>query len=200
MNSLRHHYVPSPVGQLLLIADDTDRLCGLYLPDHRHGPGNPPGRHQTGGVTDLAATQLDEYFRGDRQVFDLPLAMAGSPFQERVWEALLTIPYGSTTSYGQIAADLGLPPASSRAVGAANGRNPVSIVVPCHRVIGASGSLVGYGGGLPAKRYLLDSDSALCDVASMLGYSEQTSFCRAFRRWTGTTPHAFRASRELTAS
>jgi methylated-DNA-[protein]-cysteine S-methyltransferase len=159
MKSLRHHYAHSPVGPLLLVADDTDRLCGLYMPDHRHGPAYPPGRHQAGGVIDHAGVQLDEYFRGDRRVFDLPLAMAGSPFQERVWEALLTIPYGATTSYGQIAADLGLPPASSRAVGAAHGRNPVSIVVPCHRVIGASGSLVGYGGGLPAKRYLLDHEA-----------------------------------------
>jgi methylated-DNA-[protein]-cysteine S-methyltransferase len=159
MKSLRHHYVTSPVGALLLVADDTDRLSGLYLPDHRHGPAHPPGRDQAGGVIDLAATQLSEYFAGDRQVFDLPLAMAGSPFQERVWAALLTIPYGATTSYGQMAADLGLPPASSRAVGAANGRNPVSIVVPCHRVIGASGSLIGYGGGLPAKRYLLDHEA-----------------------------------------
>jgi methylated-DNA-[protein]-cysteine S-methyltransferase len=159
MKSLRHHYVPSPVGSLLLVADHTDRLCGLYLPDHRHGPGKPPGCHQTGGVIDLAAMQLAEYFFGDRQVFDLSLAMAGSPFQERVWEALRAIPYGTTTTYGRMTADLGLTPATARAVGAANGRNPVSIVVPCHRVVGASGALTGYGGGLPAKRYLLDHEA-----------------------------------------
>ncbi len=166
MKPLRHHHVPSPVGPLLLVADDTDRLCGLYLPAHRHGPAHPPGRHQTGGVIDVAATQLNEYFSGDRRIFDLPLALAGSPFQERVWEALLTIPYGATTSYGQMAADLELPPASSRAVGAANGRNPVSIIVPCHRVVGASGALTGYGGGLPAKRYLLDHEAR--EVGAML--------------------------------
>jgi methylated-DNA-[protein]-cysteine S-methyltransferase len=159
MNSLRHHFVSSPIGQLLLVADDGDRLCGLYLPDHRHGPADPPGRHQAGGVIDLAAAQLVEYFQGDREIFDLPLALAGSPFQERVWATLLAIPYGTTTTYGQMTADLGLPAASARAVGAANGRNPVSIVVPCHRVIGASGSLVGYGGGLPAKRFLIDHEA-----------------------------------------
>jgi methylated-DNA-[protein]-cysteine S-methyltransferase len=103
--------------------------------------------------------QLNQYFSGDRELFDLPLAMTGSPFQEQVWAALLTIPYGTTTTYGQMAADLGLPAASARAVGAANGRNPVSIVVPCHRVVGASGSLIGYGGGLTAKRYLLDHEA-----------------------------------------
>jgi methylated-DNA-[protein]-cysteine S-methyltransferase len=166
MKSLRHHHVPSPVGELLLVADDMDRLCGLYLPDHRHGPAPAPGRHQAGGVIDAAATQVSEYFAGDRQVFDLPLALAASPFQERVWEVLRTIPYGATTSYGQMATDLALPPASSRAVGAANGRNPISIIVPCHRVIGASGALTGYGGGLPAKRYLLDHEAR--EVGAML--------------------------------
>jgi methylated-DNA-[protein]-cysteine S-methyltransferase len=166
MKSLRHHHVPSPVGALLLVADDTDRLCGLYLPDHRRGPASGPGSHQAGGVIDRAAVQLSEYFSGDRELFDLPLAMTGSPFQEQVWAALLTIPYGTTTTYGQMAADLALPAASARAVGAANGRNPVSIVVPCHRVVGASGSLIGYGGGLTAKRYLLDHEAR--SVGAML--------------------------------
>jgi methylated-DNA-[protein]-cysteine S-methyltransferase len=159
MNSLRHHSIPSPLGPLLLVGDDTDRLCGIYLPDHRRGPASGPGRHQAGGVINLATTQLDEYFAGDRTTFDLPLIMAGSPLQERVWTALRTVPYGTTTTYGRITADLGLAPAAARAVGSANARNPLSVVVPCHRVVGASGSLTGYAGGLAAKRWLLDHES-----------------------------------------
>jgi methylated-DNA-[protein]-cysteine S-methyltransferase len=155
MNFLRHHFVPSPLGPLLLVADSADRLCGLYLPDHHRGPARAPGRHQAGGVIDRAAVQLDEYFTGDRTAFDLPLATAGSLLQEHVWAVLRTVPYGTTTTYGQIAADLGLGASAARAVGTANARNPLSIIVPCHRVVGASGSLTGYAGGLAAKRHLL---------------------------------------------
>jgi methylated-DNA-[protein]-cysteine S-methyltransferase len=159
MNSLRHHSVPSPLGPLLLVADDADRLCGLYLPDHRRGPARAPGRHHAGGIIDRASAQLDEYFAGDRTTFDLSLMTAGSPLQEQVWAVLRTVPYGTTTTYGQIAADLGLGRGAARAVGTANGRNPMSIVVPCHRVVGASGSLTGYAGGLTAKRHLLDHEA-----------------------------------------
>jgi methylated-DNA-[protein]-cysteine S-methyltransferase len=155
MNSLRHHSVPSALGPLLLVADTADRLCGLYLPDHRRGPARAPGRHQAGGVIDRAAAQLDEYFAGDRTVFDLPLVTAGSLLQEKVWAMLRILPYGTTTTYGQIAADLGLGAGAARAVGTANARNPLSIIVPCHRVVGTSGSLTGYAGGLAAKRHLL---------------------------------------------
>ena len=142
-----------------LVADDTDRLCGLYLPDHLRGPARGPGRQQAGGIIDLATAQLDEYFAGDRTRFELPLMTAGSLLQERVWAALQTVPYGATTTYGRIAADLGLGPGAARAVGTANARNPLSIIVPCHRVIGASGALTGYAGGLAAKRYLLDHEA-----------------------------------------
>jgi methylated-DNA-[protein]-cysteine S-methyltransferase len=100
--------------------------------------------------------QLEEYFAGTRTEFDLPLAPTGTGFQLRVWQALTEIPYGRTESYGHVAARLGLVPGASRAVGLANGANPISIVVPCHRVIGANGSLTGYGGGLDRKRFLLD--------------------------------------------
>ena len=155
MNPHRHHSIPSPLGPLLLVADDADRLCGLYLPAHRGGPATAPGRRGAGGVIDRAAAQLHEYFAGDRTTFDLPLDTAGSPLQERVWTALAAVEYGTTTTYGQLAASLGLGPGAARAVGAANGRNPVSIVVPCHRVVGASGALIGYAGGLAAKRRLL---------------------------------------------
>jgi methylated-DNA-[protein]-cysteine S-methyltransferase len=103
---------------------------------------------------------LKEYFAGERTKFDVPLALSGTPFQRRVWTALQDIPYGETTTYGELAASLGLVPGASRAVGLANGKNPVSIIVPCHRVIGSTGSLTGYGGGLDRKQRLLDHERA----------------------------------------
>jgi methylated-DNA-[protein]-cysteine S-methyltransferase len=159
VNTLRHHIIPSPLGPLMLVADDAERLRGLYLPDHRRGPAAPPGRRQAGGVIEDAALQLAEYFAGDRTTFELRLVTAGSPLQERVWDRLRSVPYADTVTYGQIAADLGLPPGVARAIGSANARNPLSIIVPCHRVVGASGSLTGYAGGLAAKRYLLDHEA-----------------------------------------
>jgi methylated-DNA-[protein]-cysteine S-methyltransferase len=155
MTTLRHHTVPSPLGPLLLVGDDADRLRGVYLPAHRRGPGRAPGHADGSGVLGDAAAQLDAYFAGDRTTFDLPLATDGSPLQERVWAALRAVPYGTTTTYGAIAASLGLGPGAARAVGTANARNPISIVVPCHRVVGSSGALTGYAGGVEAKRRLL---------------------------------------------
>jgi methylated-DNA-[protein]-cysteine S-methyltransferase len=155
MNSLRHHLLPSPLGPLLLVADDADQLRGLYLPGHGTGLAAAPGRDDAGGVIDSARLQLEEYFGGERTAFDLPLATSGSPLQERVWAKLLTVAYGTTTTYGRIAAELGMGPRGARAVGNANARNPISIVVPCHRVVGATGSLTGYAGGLEAKHRLL---------------------------------------------
>ena len=142
----------SPVGALWLCAED-ERLVGLYLPD-RPAPSGPGGR---GGVLARAAAQLAEYFAGERRDFDLPLAPSGTEFQRTVWHALAEIPFGATCSYGDLARAVGRPSAS-RAVGAANGKNPISIILPCHRVIGASGELTGYGGGLPMKRWLLDHE------------------------------------------
>jgi methylated-DNA-[protein]-cysteine S-methyltransferase len=144
---------------LLLVADDADRLRGLYPPDHTGAPAVVPGRPDARGVIDRAAAQLDEYFAGDRRTFDVPLATVGSPLQERVWAALRAVPYGTTTTYGQIARALGIGAGAARAVGAATGRNPLSIIVPCHRVVGASGSLTGYAGGLEAKRRLLNHEA-----------------------------------------
>jgi methylated-DNA-[protein]-cysteine S-methyltransferase len=164
VNTLRHHIIPSPLGPLMLVADDADRLRGLYLPGHRRGPALPPGQRETGGVIDHAASQLNEYFAGDRTVFDLSLVTAGSPLQERVWARLRSVPYATTITYGQIAADLGFSPGVSRAIGSANARNPLSIIVPCHRVVGVSGSLTGYAGGLAAKRYLLDHEARSAGV------------------------------------
>lgn len=152
-----HLVVDSPVGPLTLVSDG-EHLIGVYFTEHRHAPGDV-GRQVTDddapGVLRDAATQLEEYFAGSRTEFDLPVAATGTPFQQRVWALLRQIPYGQTWSYGQLAAELGQPTAS-RAVGLANGRNPVSIVVPCHRVIGASGAITGYGGGVERKQLLLD--------------------------------------------
>lgn len=149
----------SPIGTLCLCAEH-DQLVGLYLPDRPA----PAGAVERGGVLARAAAQLTEYFAGERRDFDLPLAPSGSAFQIAVWRALARIPFGATTSYGELARSIGRPSAS-RAVGAANGRNPLSIVLPCHRVIGASGELTGYGGGLPMKRWLLDHERACVQPA-----------------------------------
>jgi methylated-DNA-[protein]-cysteine S-methyltransferase len=148
-----HAVVESPVGPLTLVAVG-GVLAGLVMTDQRHAPG--PG---TFGVRDpapfaAAARQLEEYFAGDRTEFDLDLALAGTPFQQRVWKELQAIGYGETISYGQLAERIGQPTAF-RAVGLANGKNPVGIIVPCHRVVGADGSLTGYGGGLERKQFLL---------------------------------------------
>jgi len=141
---------PSPVGPLLLTSDGTalTRLLFATEPD-------PSWSTETCPVLERAMTQLAEYFRGERTDFDLPLDPAGTAFQLTVWLALRDIPYAQTVNYGQLATRVGNPRAS-RAVGLANGRNPISIMVPCHRVIGADGSLTGYGGGLDRKRTLLD--------------------------------------------
>ena len=147
---------PSPLGDLLLSAAEDGRLTGLHLPDHRHGPEPAPAGDD--GRFAAAREQLDAYFAGELEAFDLPLAPAGTPFQLRVWDELTRIPFGETISYGELARRLG-DPRLVRAVGTANGRNPVSIVIPCHRVIGADGSLVGYGGGLDRKRWLLDHEA-----------------------------------------
>jgi methylated-DNA-[protein]-cysteine S-methyltransferase len=152
-----HAVVDSPVGPLTLVAVD-GALSGLYMDEQRHRPApevfGEPADDPGGSPFAEAARQLREYFDGERTEFDLPLALDGTAFQQRVWAALRAIPYGQTVSYGQLADQLGQPSAS-RAVGLANGKNPVGIIVPCHRVVGADGSLTGYGGGIERKRYLL---------------------------------------------
>jgi methylated-DNA-[protein]-cysteine S-methyltransferase len=148
----------SPVGELRLIADD-DGLAAILFPDH-HGAAVSPVPTDVAPdhpVLAIARLQLAEYFAGTRDRFTIPLSPRGTPFQHRVWEALATIPYAETRSYLEIARAIGSPTAM-RAVGAANGKNPLSIVVPCHRVIGANGTLTGFGGGLDAKRWLLDHE------------------------------------------
>ena len=148
-----YSWLESPIGPLLLTSDG-EALTGLYLTAHQGGPEIAADWLEAPGLFTDATVQLGQYFSGTRKIFDLTLQPQGTPFQREVWRALLQIPHGQTLSYGELAARLGKPNAS-RAVGLANGRNPLSIVVPCHRVIGADGSLTGYGGGMARKAWLL---------------------------------------------
>lgn len=157
MSATYYTLMPSPIGELLLTSDGT-ALNRLYMEE---GPWAIGAEWiEDPAPFEEAIAQLDAYFAGTLKTFDLPVAPQGTPFQQRVWEALQAIPYGATRSYGDLAAAIGQPSAV-RAVGAANGRNPISIVIPCHRVIGADGSLTGYGGGLPRKRRLLELEGVL---------------------------------------
>jgi len=148
--------VPSPIGSLLLVSDG-EALTALEMEPHR--PEVAGGARPDTGPLRAVIEQLEAYFAGDRTDFDLPLRPHGTEFQRRVWAGLVAIPYGRTTSYGALATELGNPTAS-RAVGLANGRNPIAVIIPCHRVIGADGSLTGYGGGLDRKRWLLGHEVA----------------------------------------
>ena len=144
----------SPLGTLVLTSDGA-ALTGIYMDGQRNGSrGDDWVEQDDAAPLPEARAQLREYFEGERTAFDLPLASVGSDFQRQVWQELHRSPYGATISYGELARRVGKPRAA-QAVGAANGRNPLPIVVPCHRVIGADGSLVGYGGGLPRKQRLL---------------------------------------------
>ena len=161
-----HETMPSPVGALLLTATDAG-LTRVYFDRHRHmdpiDPAWRPANEVPGAAADVlreARAQLEAYFAGRLRAFDLPLAARGTPFQQRVWDALRAIPFGRTTSYGALALELG-DAKSTRAVAGANAHNPLSIVVPCHRVIGADGSLTGFGGGIERKRWLLSHEGAL---------------------------------------
>jgi methylated-DNA-[protein]-cysteine S-methyltransferase len=152
--------IDSPIGRLLLTGND-EALTGLYMLDTGGHPAavRADWIRRPGGLSG-AAEQLAEYFGGSRTDFDLALAPSGSPFELAVWAQLARIPYGETVSYGSVAIAIGKSLLASRAVGLANGRNPISIIVPCHRVIGADGSLTGYGGGLPRKEWLLRHEGA----------------------------------------
>ncbi len=151
--------VDSPIGPLTLVGK-AGSLRGLYMADQRHAPEDRGASRRDDGAFDDVRAQLDAYFQGELLSFDVGLAMDGTPFRQRVWADLQGIPYGEVVSYGALAARIGSP-AAARAVGLANGRNPVSIIVPCHRVIGASGALTGYGGGLERKQWLLDHERAV---------------------------------------
>ncbi len=163
-----HAVVDSPVGPLTIVAEDGQIRC-LYMDLQRHRPddaqlGEPDPGGREADPFKAAADQLDAYFAGQLTSFDLPLAPHGSEFQRRVWAALQEIPYGQTKSYGELAIRIGAPGAA-RAVGLANGRNPIGIVIPCHRVVGSDGSLTGYGGGIERKRALLDLELEVSGAA-----------------------------------
>lgn len=158
-SSLSYESIQTQIGDLLLVGDGVS-LYGLYM---QSGP-NPMAiragwNHEPAALAE-PRSQILEYFARERTTFELRLALVGTPFQKRVWEALRSIPYGTTTSYREIAFRIGAPSAP-RAVGLANGRNPISVIVPCHRVVGSNGSLTGYGGGLERKRALLDLEAGV---------------------------------------
>src|SRR6266550_167794 len=167
--SLTFVRLPTPVGELVVTASDA-AITGVYFARSRRGP---PPTHQagwveasTGPAADLLARarqQLDEYFARTRTTFELPLEALGSPFEHRVWNALRTIPYGTTTTYGELGRQLG--DRHSRAVSVANDRNPIPIILPCHRVIGAKGELTGFTGGLERKRWLLEHEGVLLGLS-----------------------------------
>lgn len=158
MNDLHHLHHDTPLGRVLLVGTG-DALAGLYFDEHRGIDSVVRGRAAHRGELAEARRQLDAYFAGRRRTFDLPLVVSGTPFLRAVWAALLTIAPGTTTTYGALAVQIGHPGAA-RAVGSANARNPISIVVPCHRVVGPRGRLTGYAGGLPRKQALLALEGA----------------------------------------
>jgi methylated-DNA-[protein]-cysteine S-methyltransferase len=151
--SVNHTTIDSPVGELTLVARG-GRLTGVYFPHHWYKPDPAAFGPRTETGFEEAASQLAEYFARRRTSFDLPLEAAGDPFKIRVWDLIRAVPYGQTVTYGDLAAKLG--ETTAKDVGAAVGRNPLSVVVPCHRVVGKDGSLTGYAGGLARKRFLLD--------------------------------------------
>jgi len=152
--------IDSPIGELTLVSSADGELMGLYMEQQRHLPALETFGVRDDSVLPEVGQQLKEYFAGERTTFDVPLKLVGTPFQQEVWTALTNIPYGETTTYGELAVGLGKSLAASRAVGLANGKNPISIIVPCHRVVGSTGSLTGYGGGLERKQHLLDHERA----------------------------------------
>ena len=152
-----HTIIDSPLGELTLVSDD-GALTGVYYPHHWYLPDPATFGVRAGSGFENVEEQLGEYFAGQRTAFELPTSTAGDAFQERVWELIAHIPYGETTTYGELARELG-DPAIARAVGGAVGRNPLSIVIPCHRVVGKDGKLTGYAGGLERKRLLLDLEA-----------------------------------------
>ncbi len=163
-----HTVIDSVLGPLTIVAEDGQIRC-LYMDLQRHRPdddelGEPDPRGREVEPFKAAADQLEAYFAGELTTFDLPLAPRGSGFQQRVWAALQEIPYGRTESYGELAERIGSP-GGARAVGLANGKNPIGIVIPCHRVVGSNGNLTGYGGGLNRKRRLLDLELAVSGAA-----------------------------------
>lgn len=166
----RHTVIESPLGELTLVAND-DALTGVYFRHHWHPPASDAmGQYVESTADELfdrTKKQLDEYLAGERTQFDLPVALAGEPSQQRVWDLLADIAYGQTTTYGELAAKLA-DGTTAYEIGQAVGRNPLSIIVPCHRVVGKDGTLTGYAGGLKRKRFLLDLEEPVPAAAGRL--------------------------------
>ncbi|HEX6135585.1 MAG TPA: methylated-DNA--[protein]-cysteine S-methyltransferase [Longimicrobiales bacterium] len=158
--------ISTPIGPITIISDGRALTHVTLRPAHEAVRGTK--WHDDDVLLADARAQLAAYFAGELRTFSLPLAPTGSAFQKRVWNALSRIPFGETRSYGAVAESLGLPPGSARAVGAANRTNPIAIIVPCHRVIGADGTLTGYAGGLERKRFLLEHEAAVHGVARQM--------------------------------
>ena len=169
------HTYASPLGGVMLASDGED-LVGLWFEGQKHFGAGLDGEaaEKPLAVFDQAEKWLDMYFSGREPDFTLPLRLRGTAFQQAVWRRLLEIPYGHTVSYGEIAASLGLPPGSARAVGGAVGRNPISLIVPCHRVVGADGSLTGYAGGIDRKKRLLEIEKRCRGNTAAQPHNERT--------------------------
>lgn len=160
---------PTPLGELLFAGPERGALAYVSMPGQKGGATVRPGWCRDDGAFAGAAEQFDAYFAGDLKEFDLRFATTGTDFRERIWTVLDEIPYGSTVTYGQLAAMAGMDPRAVRAVGGAVGANPLTVVHPCHRVIGANGSLTGYAGGLDRKRLLLTLEGVLPEQATLPG-------------------------------
>ena len=173
-----YSYIDSPLGQIF-VQGDGQFVTGLYLPMHKGWRGPDAAWRRSDAPFAALREQLAEYFAGQRRQFDVSLKYAGTPFQRRVWQELVRIPFGTTITYGQLAERVGQPTAS-RAVGHANGRNPISIIVPCHRVIGASGKLTGYAGGVDKKQWLLawERDAAAVRAGNLFDAPPARLFAR----------------------
>jgi methylated-DNA-[protein]-cysteine S-methyltransferase len=167
MTEMLYTIIDSPIGELLLVGDDTALHRCDMCSGRRPVPIDPRWQRRDDAFVN-ASEQLREYFDGTRRTFELILSLRGNRFELRVWEQLVRIPYGETVSYGQIAQRIG-EPSAARAVGLANGRNPVAVMVPCHRVIGSDGALTGYGGGLERKRFLLDLEAGVLPLLGGVG-------------------------------
>ena len=163
---MKHRAYSSPVGEYVIVVDDAGALTGIYRDAQRHLPPVEAFGERDDSVAAEVVRQLDEYFAGERTSFDLRLAPQGTEFQREVWAALAEIPYGQTVTYGELAAELGRPKAA-RAVGAATGRNPISIVIPCHRLVGSAGAMTGYAGGVETKVVLLALERRVLGMAAV---------------------------------
>lgn len=186
-----YSYIESPLGRMF-VQGDGQFITGLYMPMHKGWQGPDLSWQQSDAPFTVVREQLAEYFARKRQNFDVPLKLVGTPFQQRVWQELMRIPFGTTITYAQLAKRAGKPTAS-RAVGAANGRNPISLIVPCHRVIGADGKLTGYAGGVDKKQWLLALERGttaaepgyLFDVVDSSPTTTPTAACRVSQTKSG---------------